>query len=79
MDIYFVPQLLIHVPILVCNTKSNLNFKLTRQKKKKDVIPWEVPFPRPKPEHPHAHEPSLQTIDVVHLSDWHVDPEYEVT
>ncbi|GAA5814946.1 hypothetical protein MFLAVUS_008449 [Mucor flavus] len=42
-----------------------------------DVIPWEVPFPKPKPEHPHVHEPSHQTMDVVHLSDWHVDPEYE--
>ncbi|RCH85715.1 hypothetical protein CU098_009595 [Rhizopus stolonifer] len=42
-----------------------------------DVDQWKVPFPKPKPKYTFRHKPSNKTIDVVHLSDWHVDPYYE--
>ncbi|KAI7877878.1 Metallo-dependent phosphatase-like protein [Mucor mucedo] len=42
-----------------------------------DVIPWDVPFPKPKPRYPYTKKPSYRSMNVLHLSDWHVDPEYE--
>lgn len=43
-----------------------------------DIIPWDVPFPKPKPRYPYTKKRSYKSMDVLHLSDWHVDPEYEV-
>ncbi|KAI7852477.1 Metallo-dependent phosphatase-like protein [Circinella umbellata] len=42
-----------------------------------DIEPWTVPFPKPKPEQLPVYTPSGKTFSVLHLSDWHVDPEYE--
>lgn len=39
---------------------------------------WNVTFPKPKPEHARPPPPSGQELTVLHLSDWHVDPLYEV-
>lgn len=42
-----------------------------------EITPWKVPFPKRKPKHPYIHKPTNKTISVLHLSDWHVDPQYE--
>lgn len=42
-----------------------------------DVMPYNVTFPKDKPKHPKTSKPSNQTISVLHLSDWHLDPQYE--
>ncbi|KAI9495494.1 Metallo-dependent phosphatase-like protein [Zychaea mexicana] len=43
-----------------------------------EVEPWNVTFPKPKPEQLPEHKPSSgRTFNVLQLSDWHVDPEYE--
>ncbi|KAI9474288.1 MAG: Metallo-dependent phosphatase-like protein [Benjaminiella poitrasii] len=42
-----------------------------------DVKQWKVPFPKHKPKAPYIHRPSNKTMMVLHLSDWHVDPQYE--
>ncbi|KAI8982137.1 Metallo-dependent phosphatase-like protein [Mycotypha africana] len=39
--------------------------------------PWKLPFPKLKPENPYMHKRSNKTMTVLHLSDWHVDPQYE--
>jgi hypothetical protein len=43
------------------------------------VDQWNVTFPKPKPEDARSPPPSGQEITVLHLSDWHVDPLYEVS
>ena len=42
-----------------------------------DIEPWTITFPKPKPEQLPEYTPSGKTFSVLHLSDWHVDPEYE--
>lgn len=43
-----------------------------------EVKPWKVPFPKKKPLYPYIPPPSNKTMNVLHLSDWHIDPLYEV-
>ncbi|KAI8148608.1 Metallo-dependent phosphatase-like protein [Fennellomyces sp. T-0311] len=42
-----------------------------------EVEAWNVTFPKPKPATLPEYKPSGRTFSVLHLSDWHVDPEYE--
>ncbi|KAI8387260.1 Metallo-dependent phosphatase-like protein [Blakeslea trispora] len=41
------------------------------------INPWTVPFPKPKPKYTYHHKRNNKTITVLHLSDWHVDPQYQ--
>jgi hypothetical protein len=43
------------------------------------VDQWNLTFPSPKPVNAQPPAPSGQEITVLHLSDWHVDPFYEVS
>lgn len=43
------------------------------------INPWTVPFPKPKPKYTYRHKRNNKTITVLHLSDWHVDPQYQVS
>ncbi|KAI7906482.1 Metallo-dependent phosphatase-like protein [Cokeromyces recurvatus] len=42
-----------------------------------DVKQWKVRFPKPKPTNHVHYKSSNKTITVLHLSDWHIDPQYE--
>ncbi|KAL0084755.1 Metallo-dependent phosphatase-like protein [Phycomyces blakesleeanus] len=42
------------------------------------VIPWTVQFPKSKPKNPIVKRSKGQLISVVQLSDWHIDPDYQV-
>ena len=44
-----------------------------------EVEEWQVPFPKPKPTVlPELDKSVGQTFTVLQLSDWHIDPEYQV-
>ncbi|ORX59557.1 sphingomyelin phosphodiesterase [Hesseltinella vesiculosa] len=42
-----------------------------------EVEPFNITFPKPKPDDYPIPEPSGDLLTILHLSDWHVDPEYE--
>lgn len=77
MDIWRVLLYLMHVLIQV--NKSHLHTSdYDINSIYLGIEPWKVPFPKRKPKHPHVHKPTNKTMTVLHLSDWHVDPLYEV-
>lgn len=78
MGILHVRLCLMHVLILVSALHKNMHHQPIIRSIYIDVIPWVVPFPKPKPKYPYERKPTYQTMNVLHLSDWHVDPEYEV-
>jgi len=45
-----------------------------------EVEEWDVEFPKPKPTISHGYGPESegQTFTVLQLSDWHIDPDYQV-
>ncbi|KAI8081271.1 Metallo-dependent phosphatase-like protein [Halteromyces radiatus] len=43
-----------------------------------DLEPWNVTFPKEKPSEPKETPPSGEIMTILQLSDWHVDPHYEV-
>jgi sphingomyelin phosphodiesterase len=44
-----------------------------------DVEPYTVTFPKEKPADIKLPEPSGDVMTVLQLSDWHVDPDYQVS